>query len=202
MAAVSVTPDLYEKADFTDIYLTLHVAVVVPDAQAREFKTLESIAALKGKRIAVEKGSYYARVLRAAAPNFTIVELDDPMDFFTEPGVADALYTSAEEGSAYTLMYPQVQGGRARDAVHAGVPRLPGGQGTARVGGRSSTTGSPSRRTRAWAGPSTTTGSPARRPWRRSRAGAWCATCCDWVRVRDGRRGAGPHPAARSLSAP
>ncbi len=107
MAAVSVTPDLYEKADFTDIYLSLHVAVVVPDAQAREFKTLESIAALKGKRIAVEKGSYYARVLRAAAPNFTIVELDDPMDFFTEPGVADALYASAEEGSAYTLMYPR-----------------------------------------------------------------------------------------------
>ena len=55
----------------------------------------------------MEKGSYYARVLRAAAANFTIVELDDPMDFFKKPGVADALYTSAEEGSAYTLMYPK-----------------------------------------------------------------------------------------------
>jgi len=107
MGAVSVTPDLYEKADFTAIYLTLHAAVVVPDAQARSYKTLQSIAALKGKRIAVEKGSYYARLLRAVAPNFTIVELDDPMDFFKKPGVADALYTSAEEGSAYTLMYPR-----------------------------------------------------------------------------------------------
>ena len=107
MGAVAVTPDLYEKADFTDIYLSLHAAVVVPDAEARSYKTLESIAALRGRRIAVEEGSYYARALRASAPNFTVVELDDPMDFFKRPGAADALYTSAEEGSAYTLMYPR-----------------------------------------------------------------------------------------------
>ena len=62
---------------------------------------------IRDRRIAVEKGSYYARLLRAVAPNFTIVELDDPMDFFRKPGVADALYTSAEEGSAYTLKYPK-----------------------------------------------------------------------------------------------
>ena len=109
MGAVAVTPDLYEEADFTDIYLTLHVAVVVPDADAAAYKTAEDIIALRGKRIAVEEGSYYARVLREVVPNFTVVELDDPMDFFRKPGVADALYTSAEEGSAYTLMYPRYQ---------------------------------------------------------------------------------------------
>lgn len=109
MGGVVVTPALYEKVDFTDINLTLHIAVVVPDADARSYKTVESLAALEGRRIAVEKGSYYAGVLRAVAPNFTVVELDDPMDFFERPGVADALYTSAEEGSAYTLMYPRYE---------------------------------------------------------------------------------------------
>ena len=109
MGAVIVTPDLYEKADFTDIYLTLHAAVVAPDAQAATYRSREAVAALKGKRIAVEKGSYYAGLLRLLAPNFTVVELDDPIDFFTDPGVADVLFTSAEEGSAYTLMYPRYE---------------------------------------------------------------------------------------------
>ena len=109
MGAVAVTPDLYEKAAFTDIYLSLHVAFVVPDADRHDYKTIKSMAALKGMRIAVEKGSYYAGVIRATAPNFSVVELDDPMDFFRRPGVADALYTSAEEGSAYTLMYPRYE---------------------------------------------------------------------------------------------
>ena len=109
MGAVIVTPDLYEEVDFTDVYLTLHAALVVPDAQAGTYSSREAIGALRGKRIAVEKGSYYARLIPLAAPNLTVVELDDPIDFFTEPGVADALFTSAEEGSAYTLMYPRYE---------------------------------------------------------------------------------------------
>jgi len=109
MGAVVVTPDLYERADFTDVYLTLHAAVVAPDAQAATYESREAVAALRGKRIAVEEGSYYAGLLRLVVPNFTVVELDDPIDFFTEPGVADVLFTSAEEGSAYTLMYPRYE---------------------------------------------------------------------------------------------
>ena len=109
MGAVAVTPDLYREAGFTDIYLALHVAAVVRDEDSASYKTMQSIEELKGKRIAVEEGSYYARALRRAVPNFTVVEIDDPMDFFKRPGVADALFTSAEEGSAYTLMHPRFQ---------------------------------------------------------------------------------------------
>ncbi len=46
--------------------------------------------------------------VRAGAPNYTIVELDDPLDFF-KSDVADVLFTSAEEGSAYTLTYPRYE---------------------------------------------------------------------------------------------
>ena len=109
MGAVAVTPDLYREAGFTDIYLALHVAAVVRDEDSASYKTMQSIEELKGKRIAVEEGSYYARALRRVVPNMTVVEIDDPMDFFKRPGVADALFTSAEEGSAYTLMHPRFQ---------------------------------------------------------------------------------------------
>jgi len=108
VGAVQVTPDLYEKVDFTSIYLGLRVALVVPDARAGDYKTITKMDRLKGRRLAVEKGSYYVGLLRTIAPNFTIVELEDPLDFF-KSDVADALFTTAEEGSAYTLMYPRFE---------------------------------------------------------------------------------------------
>ena len=106
VGGVNLTPSLYREVDFSAVFLTLHVAVVAPDAQADDYRTLERLTSLRGRRLAVERGSYYADLLRAGNPNFTIVEVDDALDFFTQPGLADALFTSAEEGSAYTLMYP------------------------------------------------------------------------------------------------
>ena len=108
VGAIEVTPSQYALVDFTSVYMTLRIAVVAPDAQADDYRTEQSFARLHGRRIAVEKGSYYARLLRAANPNFTVVEIDDSLDFF-EGGVADALFTSAEEGSAYTLMHPHYE---------------------------------------------------------------------------------------------
>ena len=108
VGAIEVTPSQYTLVDFTSVYMTLRIAVVAPDVQADDYRTEESLARLRGRRFAVEKGSYYARLLRAANPNFTVVEIDDSLDFF-EGGVADALFTSAEEGSAYTLMHPHYE---------------------------------------------------------------------------------------------
>jgi len=108
VGAVQLTPDLYEQVDFTSVYLALRAALVALDAQAGDYRTLKDIEKLKGRRLAVETGSYYARLLRAGAPNYTIVELDDPLDFF-KSDVADLLFTTAEEGSAYTLRYPRYE---------------------------------------------------------------------------------------------
>lgn len=106
VGALNVTPLLYRRVDFTAVYMTLHIAVVAPDAQADDYRTEASMLRLRGRRIAVERGSYYADALRAGNPNFTIVEIEDPLDFFTGD-VADLLFTSAEEGSAYTLIHPR-----------------------------------------------------------------------------------------------
>jgi len=119
VGGVDLTPSLYRTVDFSSIYLTLHIAVVAPDAQADDYRTLERISGLRGRRIAVERGSYYADVLRAGNPNLAVVEVEDALDFFAHPGVADALFTSAEEGSAYTLMYPHY------DAVVPAFPQPP-----------------------------------------------------------------------------
>ncbi len=107
MGAVDLTPSLYQVVDFSTVYMTLHVAVVAPTAQADDYRTEEGLARAAGRTIAVEKGSYYADVLRATNPTMHVVELASGLDFFRSPGAADVLFTSAEEGSAYTLMYPR-----------------------------------------------------------------------------------------------
>jgi ABC-type amino acid transport substrate-binding protein len=105
IGAIDVTPTLYKDVDFSSVYLTLHIALVAPDAEVDDYRTAARLGSLQGRRIAVEKGSYYAGAIRAGNPNFTVVEVDSALDFF-KGDVADALFTSAEEGSAYTLMYP------------------------------------------------------------------------------------------------
>ena len=111
MSAVQMTPGLYRDVDFSDIYQTLHIAVVAPDAEAGLYRTEEDYTRLEQRhdtRVAVEKGSYYAKLLRAANPAFTIVEVGAAQDFF-DGDVADVLFVSAEEGSAWTLKYPHYE---------------------------------------------------------------------------------------------
>lgn len=88
MGAIQITPDLYEKVDFTSTYLGVRVALVVPDPCADDHKTTGKMDQLRGRRLAVEKGSYCADLLRRIAPDFTSVELEDPLDVFKKPSVA------------------------------------------------------------------------------------------------------------------
>ena len=108
VGAVDVTPSLYKEVDFSTVYMTLRIALVAPDAQADDYRTAARFERLRGRSIAVEKGSYYAEAIRAGNPEFKVVEIADALDFF-HGDVADALFTSAEEGSAYTLMYPHYE---------------------------------------------------------------------------------------------
>jgi Na+/H+-dicarboxylate symporter/ABC-type amino acid transport substrate-binding protein len=105
VGAVRVTPDKYAEVDFTNIYLTLNVALVCADQEVKRYASAEHLSDLGNIRLAVEEGSYFASIAASNYPQVIVVPVKSPMDFF-KGGVADALLTSAEEGSAYTLMYP------------------------------------------------------------------------------------------------
>ncbi len=107
-------------------YMEVTRAVVVPDYRRREFHSLEQlVATLQNRklRIAVISGSVGAEtrsmnstlgtgwgkiVHSGLALKLEIIELADGREFFeSRPPIADALATSAEEGSAWTLEYPE-----------------------------------------------------------------------------------------------
>ncbi|MGO1081139.1 cation:dicarboxylate symporter family transporter [Inquilinus sp. CA228] len=105
MSAVSTTFERLRQMDFSQPYMTLHLALVVPDYQRRHFRTRAEIGRLGPLRIAVLRGSAYVAALRSYLPDATPVEIDDRKSFF-EGSVADAMLTTAEQGAAWGLLYP------------------------------------------------------------------------------------------------
>ncbi len=91
-------------------YLYGNLALVVPDYQSKEFSTLESIQAMKNLRIGTPE--YVTEKIKSLLPNAEFVDIYADRDFFTGTGAGkdwDALFISAEEGSAWTLLYPDFQ---------------------------------------------------------------------------------------------
>ena len=105
MSSISINFQRMRDVDFTVPYMQLHVAFVVKDYLRKNFRHKKDIEELKPK-IAVIRGSAYIPVIKAWMPDATLVEIDRRKDFFEGKVDADALLTTAEQGSAWSLLYP------------------------------------------------------------------------------------------------
>ncbi|HWQ18318.1 MAG TPA: ABC transporter substrate-binding protein [Methanotrichaceae archaeon] len=105
MAGVPVTPERLDKVTFTTPYLALHLAVVVKDNRKDDFMRLEDIQKMAGLRLAAPVGSEYLNISTELFPNATMLKINNSREFFVGDK-ADALLTTAEEGSVMTLLNP------------------------------------------------------------------------------------------------
>jgi ABC-type amino acid transport substrate-binding protein len=90
-------------------YLDVNIALVVPDHRRDEFSSLESIRELGAITIGIASQEYVGYTASTLFPNAEFVIVPSPRDFFerTGPGEdVDAWITSAQEGAAWTLLYP------------------------------------------------------------------------------------------------
>jgi proton glutamate symport protein len=118
------TVQLARRSTFSEPYLYLNMALVVPDHRKREFADLNTIAETDGLRVAYIAGSGLDDEARRYFPNATIVSIASPRKFFAQakPGaVADVLLLSAESGSAWSMLYPAYQVA----TPFTGINRLP-----------------------------------------------------------------------------
>lgn len=101
-----------QRTAFSNPYLHLNMALVVPDFRDSDFASMAAINQLEDLRIAVIKGSGMIKETAARFPNARVITISSPREFFqqtkAEP-VADALLTSAEAGSAWTMVFPKYQ---------------------------------------------------------------------------------------------
>lgn len=96
-----------QGALFSLPYTTLHFAFVARDHDREQYETLESLGDGEGFTLGVKAGSYFAQFVRETLPKAKVVELWSESQFFEgPPEKMDALVTSSEGGSAWTLIHP------------------------------------------------------------------------------------------------
>jgi len=108
MSCIASLPDRYAQAAFSDSYLDLHVALIVPDHMRAQFSGRTDVREDQELSIALVSSHYFAPRIAQIRPNARIVNLESAEEFFSgDQPPADALLLSAEEGAAYTFRYPK-----------------------------------------------------------------------------------------------
>jgi Na+/H+-dicarboxylate symporter/ABC-type amino acid transport substrate-binding protein len=131
MSGVPMTTTNLERMSFSSSYLDLTLALVVPDWRRREFGRLESVQGMDELTLAVsESKSLYLRgALADVLPQARVVEIRSTGEVLQQkdPQV-DAVLTTAEAGSVWTLLYPEF----TVVVPQPDVVRIPVGYATAR----------------------------------------------------------------------
>ncbi|MEM8867246.1 MAG: cation:dicarboxylase symporter family transporter, partial [Verrucomicrobiota bacterium] len=112
MSGVPITTTNISRYTFSDFYLQLNLALVMlKDSGFEEiFTDLELLKDSEGLQFGYVAPSPFLANIRANLPNVALVEYDSYSDFFAQIEGEDgheALYTSAETGSALTLLHPE-----------------------------------------------------------------------------------------------
>jgi Na+/H+-dicarboxylate symporter/ABC-type amino acid transport substrate-binding protein len=108
ISGITATAQRSAELLFSEPYMFVNMALVIPDYRRREFSSEGSIRAATGLRLGVHSGSNFGSRALEHFPNAKIVPLQSERDFFLlKEGELDALITTAEGGSAWTLLYPE-----------------------------------------------------------------------------------------------
>ncbi len=106
MTKVSITPERLGKIGFTNHYLELSLALVVPDYRKEQLREKPQQMNTPSFTVAALEGADYKR-LKQSGFKCGKIELSSNDEFFTGQTKADALLTTAESGSALSIMYPE-----------------------------------------------------------------------------------------------
>ena len=108
MSGIGLTVTRASRVLSTTSYMNVTMALVVRDHDKRELQSITGLQNRKPLTIGVEVDSFFADQIERLVPEAKIVKLWSASQFFEgPPQYMDALVTSAEAGSAWTLSYPE-----------------------------------------------------------------------------------------------
>jgi ABC-type amino acid transport substrate-binding protein len=105
MSSILVTSERLNEMKFTDPYISVHMAFVVPDYRKKEFLKLDDVRRMSNLRIAVIDHTALVGVAHQLFPKAKIVLIDSWENFFTENN-ADVFLTTSEEGYVMIRQHP------------------------------------------------------------------------------------------------
>jgi Na+/H+-dicarboxylate symporter/ABC-type amino acid transport substrate-binding protein len=108
MSGLTATPDRAFKFRISEPYMKSTMSFVVRDHLRSKFSNRQKVQNLKAPKIGVLDVDYYVELLRDYLPQAEIIRFKTPEKFFEQkPEDVDALFMSAERGSAWTLIHPE-----------------------------------------------------------------------------------------------
>jgi hypothetical protein len=131
IGGIPVTTQHLRTISFAPPYMDVTAAFAVPDHSRHLFTELETLRQISGLTLAVVKSHITQELFNLLVqgfPNASVVEIESRDEFFNDTaGFYDGLLTSAEGGSALTLLYPSFSVVVPRPSTTA-VPIAPGGE--------------------------------------------------------------------------
>jgi ABC-type amino acid transport substrate-binding protein len=111
ISGIPINTAYLEQMAFSDSYLDVTLALIVPDFRRSDFTTKEKIVNMDDLKIGIiENLDYFVRALKNVFPKAEIVALGSIREFFEGTGPeVDVMLGSAEAGAAWTLLYPGFQ---------------------------------------------------------------------------------------------
>jgi Na+/H+-dicarboxylate symporter len=108
MSGLSITPDRVLEMRFSEPYMKATASFVVRDHLRAKFSSRDAVQALTKPRVGVLDVPYYVETLQTYLPRAEVVKLKSTDDFFRQRSEElDALFMSAERGSAWTVIHPE-----------------------------------------------------------------------------------------------
>jgi ABC-type amino acid transport substrate-binding protein len=108
MSGLTITPDRVLEMRFSEPYLKATASFVVRDHLRAKFSSRDAVQSLTKPRVGVLDVPYYIEILQTYLPRAEVVKLKSTDDFFRQHSEElDALFMSAERGSAWTVIHPE-----------------------------------------------------------------------------------------------
>jgi ABC-type amino acid transport substrate-binding protein len=108
MSGLGVTTERAARIAFSVPYVTETLGFAVRDHRRNDFSSRRAVQALEAPRIAAPNLPYYVEKLSRVLPHAEVVLLDSVATFYEdETEDLDAMLTTAERGSAWSLLHPQ-----------------------------------------------------------------------------------------------
>ena len=107
MSGLAISIEQMQTVNYTIAVMELNRALAVPDYQIKKFKDLDHILAMKNITVAYAEHDETIEEIKPKFPNIEFIAIPRYKSFFQQKeGQYDALITSAQAGSAWTLFYP------------------------------------------------------------------------------------------------
>jgi ABC-type amino acid transport substrate-binding protein len=108
MSGVVVTTERAAQVHLSTPYLDETLAMIVPDHTRGRFVTWERARQQPSLRIGLPSMAFYAETIRAELPGATLVPFTTAEELFSGRQRFDAVMLTAERGSAWTLLHPEL----------------------------------------------------------------------------------------------